>query len=83
MENQNPNGSSPVPARQDLGVLWTLPQVAQYLLVSRKTLYGWLKAGKVFDPAKIIRIGRSIRIPRSEVERIAGNVKTNLKNNHE
>lgn len=76
MENQN---DSPAAARQDLGVLWTLPQVAQYLLVSRKTVYGWVKHGKVLDASKVIRIGRSIRIPRSEVERIAGTVKANLK----
>lgn len=76
MENQHTN--PPVAARQDLGVLWTLPQVAQYLLVSRKTVYGWVKHGKVLDPAKVIRVGRNIRIPRSEVERIAGSVKANL-----
>lgn len=81
MENQN--GNQPAPAKKDLEVLWTVTQVAQYLLVQRGTVYNWLSHGQIIDPAKVIHIGRKVRIPRSEVERIAGNVKANLQNNHE
>lgn len=57
---------------QDLEVLWTIPQVAQYFSVTTVTIYRWLSKRKVIDPAKVVRLGSSVRIPRSEVERIAG-----------
>lgn len=65
--------------KRDLERLYPLPWVAQYLGFSRKTLYGWVKEGKVFKPERIVRVGRSIRIPRSEVERVAGSIRDNLK----
>lgn len=77
MENQNQNPQS-TPPKKDLEVLWTVTQVAQYLLVHRVTVYKWLSAGRIIDPAKVIRIGNKVRIPRSEVERIAGSIKSNL-----
>lgn len=76
MENQNPQPNQP---RKDLEVLWTVEQVAQYLLVKKGTVYNWLSKGQVIDPAGIRHVGRSVRILRSEVERIAGNIKSNLK----
>lgn len=57
---------------QDLEVLWTARQLAEYLSVANVTVYRWLSTGKVIDPTKIVRLGSSVRIPRSEVERIAG-----------
>lgn len=75
MENQN---QQPQP-KKDLEVLWTVAQVAQYLLVHKQTVYNWLSQGEMFDPEKVVRLGRRVRIPRSEVERIAGNIKSNLK----
>lgn len=73
MENQNPQ------SKQDLQVLWTVAQVAQYLLVKPGTVYNWLSEGVMFEPSKVVRLGKRVRIPRSEVERIAGNIKANLK----
>lgn len=75
MENQNPQQQP----KKDLEVLWTVAQVAQYLLVKPGTVYNWLSDGTMFDPAKVVRLGKRVRIPRSEVERIAGNIKSNLK----
>lgn len=77
MENhiENPTPATP---KKDLEVLWTVKQVAQYLLVQRGTVYNWLSNGTIIDPAKVVRIGKKVRIPRSEVERIAGNVKVTL-----
>lgn len=56
---------------KDLEVLWDTEQLAQYLHVSIRTVYAWMRTGKVIDPTKIIKIGNRIRIPRSEVMRIA------------
>lgn len=78
MENQQENQPQVAP-KKDLEVLWTVPQVAQYLLVQRGTVYNWLSEKKIIDPDKVVRVGVKVRIPRSEVERIAGNVKINLK----
>lgn len=58
--------------RNHLEVLWTPQQVAKYLMVNRLTVYRWIKGGQIIDPSKIIKISSKIRIPRSEVERIAG-----------
>lgn len=63
---------------KELEVLWTPQQVAQYLSVSNVTVYRWLADGKVFDTTKVIRFARRVRIPRSEVERIAGSIKKDL-----
>ena len=65
--------------KKDLEVLWTPKQVAQYFTLSIRTVYQWIASGKMIDPAKIVHIGRNVRIPRSEVERIAGKIKGNLK----
>ena len=53
-------------------VLWTPQQVADFLNMNVKSVYRWIKAKKVIDPAKVIRFSGQIRIPRSEIERIAG-----------
>lgn len=64
--------------RKDLEVLWTPEQVAKYLSVSRVTVYRWITTGTVFDPEKVIRFSNRLRIPRSEVERIAGGILKSL-----
>lgn len=63
---------------KDLEVLWTPQQVAKYLGVHRVTVYNWIREQKVIDPTKIVRFSKYVRIPRSEVERIAGVVKSKL-----
>lgn len=57
--------------KKDLEILWTPKQVADYFTLSIRTVYQWISSGKVIDPAKIVRVGNRVRIPRSEVERIA------------
>jgi excisionase family DNA binding protein len=43
----------------------TIPEVADYLKVTRQTIHKLIKSGKL----KVFKIGRSTRILRSEVER--------------
>lgn len=64
--------------KRELEVLWTPPQVAKYLGLNPVTVYRWISEGKMFDPVKIIRFSNRVRIPRSEVERIAGSIKKGL-----
>ncbi len=47
----------------------TSQQLADILNVTRQTIHNWHKQGKI----KALRIGRSLAIPFSEVERITGN----------
>lgn len=56
--------------------LWTVNQAAKYLLVAPLTVYRWIAAEKI----RAIRFGfgRSIRIPRTEIERIAGETRSKL-----
>lgn len=63
--------TTPVGPRK-LDLLWTPEQVAKYFSVTTGSVWRWLKRGEMFDPTKIVRLGRRIRIPRSEVERVAG-----------
>lgn len=65
--------------RKDLEVLWTPQQVAEYLLVNPKTVYNWLSKKIVIDPTKVVRFASRVRIPRSEVERLAGLTKAKLR----
>ena len=64
--------------QKDLEVLWKPQQVAAYLGLNKVTVYRWLQESRVIDPTKIIRIGKSVRIPRSEVVRIAGITRAKL-----
>ena len=66
---------------KQLEPLWTVPQVAKYLNLSPVTVYRWLAEKKQFDPEKVIRFANRVRIPRSEVERIAGTIIKELKDN--
>lgn len=61
-----------------LEVLWTPQQVAKYLGLNPVTVYRWLSEGRMLDATKVIRFSNRVRIPRSEVERIAGIFKGKL-----
>jgi len=62
---------------KDLEVLWTTGKVAQYFGVSIQTVHRWIRIGKI-DKSKLVNFSKRIRIPRSEVERIAGVTKQKL-----
>lgn len=64
--------------RRELEILWTPQQVAKYLGLNKVTVYRWISEGKMIDPTKIIRFSNRVRIPRSEVERLAGGIKNQL-----
>lgn len=76
MENQNDNTGTD---QKELGVLWTVNQVAKYLSVTSSTVYHWLSEGRMIDPTQVVKLGHRVRIPRSEVMRIAGVIKSKLK----
>ena len=61
--------------KKDLEVLWTVEQVAAYFTISKRTVYQWIAGKRVIDPVKLVYIGNLVRIPRSEVERIANQKK--------
>ena len=65
-------------AQKDLEALWTVNQTAQFLSVSPVTVYQWIRKGKVIDTSKLVRFSNRVRIPRSEVVRIAGVIRSNL-----
>jgi len=64
--------------RKELEILWTPRQVAKYLNLSPVTVYRWMAEKRMLDPTKLVRFSNRVRIPRSEVERIAGITKTKL-----
>jgi excisionase family DNA binding protein len=45
---------------------YKVSEVAKIMSVSRLTAYRWIKEGKI----KVVRIGKTMRIPRKEIERI-------------
>lgn len=65
--------------KKELEVLWTPVQVARYLGVSKVTVYRWISEKRMLDPTKLIRFSNRVRIPRSEVERIAGSIREKIK----
>lgn len=67
-------------APKKLELLWDPKQVASYFGVTKTTVWRWVRKGQVFDPSAIIRLPHGqIRIPRSEVERVAGVKKEEIK----
>lgn len=66
--------------RKDLEVLWTPAQVARYFTIHTVTVYNWIRTKRVFNPDKIVRISNRVRIPRSEVERVAQEMRIKLEN---
>lgn len=65
--------------KKELEILWTVPNVAKYLGLNPVTVYRWISQKRMIDPTKIVRFSNRVRIPRSEVERIAGLTKDKLK----
>lgn len=65
--------------KKQLETLWTVKQVAEYLSLSKITVYRWLMEERVIDPDKVVRFGNRVRIPRSEVQRIVGLTKDKIK----
>jgi excisionase family DNA binding protein len=65
-------------SKKQLEVLWTPRQVATYLGLNPVTVYRWIAEKRTIDPTKIVRFSNRVRIPRSEVERIAGVTKVKL-----
>lgn len=54
--------------------LWTIEQAAEYFGLNKMTVYRWISKGKI----KSIKLGNRVRIPRSEIERIAGETQTKM-----
>lgn len=69
--------------KKDLEVLWTPQQVAKYLGLNPVTVYRWIAEKRMLDPTKVVRFSNRVRIPRSEVERIAGLTREKLKGESE
>lgn len=67
-----------IPTRKVLEVLWTPKQIADYFSVSVRTVYDWIAKGTNINPQKIIRVGTKVRIARSEIERMAGNIRNQI-----
>lgn len=74
MNTQNENTTE----QKDLDVLWTIKQTAKYLSIHPGTVYNWVGKKKMLDPSKVVKFSNRVRIPRSEVIRIAGIVKLRL-----
>lgn len=64
--------------KKDLEILWTPKQVAKYLGLSPVTVYRWISEERMLDPKMIVRFSNRVRIPRSEVERLAGVTRAKL-----
>lgn len=52
---------------RQLEPLWTVNQTAKYFGLNIMTIYQWISKGKI----KRVKIGNCVRIPRSEIERMA------------
>ncbi|MEX2053940.1 MAG: helix-turn-helix domain-containing protein [Candidatus Colwellbacteria bacterium] len=64
--------------KKELEILWTPQQVAKYLGLHTVTVYRWIAEKRMLDQTKIVRFSNRVRIPRSEVERIAGITRAKL-----
>ena len=58
----------------NLEPLWTVKQVADYFHLKEVTIYRWISTKRI----KSVHISNRVRIPRSEVERIAGEIHSKL-----
>jgi hypothetical protein len=58
--------------------LLTPKQLGDYLGFQARTIRLWIRKGVKIDPQKVVKIGTSIRIYRSEAERLAGETKIKL-----
>ena len=52
----------------DEQLLFSVPKVATVLDLSSQTVWREIKAGRI----KIVKFRRAVRVPRSEIERLAG-----------
>lgn len=66
---------------KELEPLWTINQAAKYLSIAPVTVYRWISKKKVLNPDKLVRFSNRVRIPRSEIMRVAGVVKTQIEDN--
>ena len=66
--------------KKELEVLWNVQQVAKYLGLNPVSVYRWIAEKRMLDPTKIVRFSNRVRIPRSEVERLAGSIKKKIEN---
>ena len=64
--------------KKELEILWTPQNVAKYLGLNPVTVYRWISEKRTIDPTKIVRFSNRVRIPRSEVERLAGITRARL-----
>jgi excisionase family DNA binding protein len=62
-----PVRAAPGPAAPEGPLLLTVTRAAELLGVSRSTLYQLVAAGRV----PVVRLGRAVRVPRRELERLA------------
>lgn len=46
--------------------LWKVPEAAPRLRIAEKTLWAWIGARRI----GVHRVGRSVRVPESEIQRI-------------
>jgi len=60
----------------ELEILWTVKKTASYLNVNKITVYKWIKNGKI----GFIKFGKSVRIPKSEIEKLVGVIQSKLAN---
>lgn len=58
-------------------VMWSAAKVASYIGVNTLTIYRWIKEGQIHDFRKM---GRTIRIPQSEVQRLMNAQKAKIIN---
>ena len=61
-----------MPATQKMPALLTCPEFAQALRVEDSTAYRWARVGIVDS----VRVGGTVRIPSSELARVAGSALT-------
>lgn len=65
---------NPTPINPPLEILWTVNRTAEYLGIRPGTVYNWINVGKI----KYVKMGARVRIPKSEIVRIAGNIQIKL-----
>ena len=58
--------------------LLTPKQLGEYLGFKANTIRIWIRKGVKIDPSKVVKIGQNVRIYRSEAERLAGEIKSQL-----
>jgi len=57
--------------------LWTVNYLAEFLTMNKQTIRNFIRDGKI----SIVKVGKSVRIPRDEVVRMVGKLITRKNNN--